>query len=95
MTGAADLLVSIIIHSSGSKGDELMTSSNLTYHHLPNREIEFRVCINIHEAKNLEGVDCNPVLRVACKCGHQVKKTKSVTGSISPKFNEVSSIIII
>lgn len=46
--------------------------------------------MSIHEARNLEGVDCNPLLRVACKCGQQVKKTKSSKGSINPKFNEVS-----
>ena len=49
------------------------------------------MCVSIHEARNLEGVDCNPLLRVACKCGQQVKKTKSSKGSINPKFNEVSS----
>lgn len=60
---------------------------------LPNRETEFRVCVSIHEARNLEGVACNPLLRVACKCGQQVKKTKSVKGSINPKFNEVRIIL--
>ena len=75
-----------------------MSSSNPNYHQqceLPSRETEFRVCVNIHEARNLEGVDYNPVLRVACKCGQQVKKTKSVTGSINPIFNEVSLILLL
>ena len=57
---------------------------------LPDRDTEFRVCVSIHEARNLEGVDCNPLLRVACRCGQQIKKTRSSRGSINPKFNEVS-----
>lgn len=77
-----------------SRGDQLMSSSGKhnyqQYCDLPSRETEFRVCVNIHEARNLEGIDWNPVVRVVCKCGREVKKTKSVTGSINPKFNEVS-----
>ncbi len=61
---------------------------------LPNRETEFRVCVSIHAARNLEGVDCNPLLRVACRCDQKIKKTKSVKGSINPKFNEVSLLIL-
>ena len=75
--------------------EERLMNSNQGYHlhcDLPNRETELRVCVSIHEARNLEGVDCNPVVRVACRCGQKIKKTRSCKGSVNPKFSEVSSI---
>ena len=55
----------------------------------PNKVCQFRLAINVYEARRLVGVGKDPSIRVALKCD-DIKKTKSKRGSISPKFNQVS-----